>query len=115
MSEPTTGDRGVRTPHLKFTMIELERSIKSININHQVTDDGWDSIIRTLNSDFSPHNVKTENICDGVKRDMNKAISRSVKINKWQLLEMGGYAAVIAGLSYVVSILLIEVVGYVGG
>lgn len=104
---------------LSFSMDDLATEISSINIYRQMDDKRWDSITKTLNSEFPLHNARPEAVCDGIRSDMDQAFESSSsdghRFDKWDIIEILGMTAFAISVAYILSLSLSEVLKIIGG
>jgi hypothetical protein len=101
---------------LEINLMDLEEQMRSVNNNCRVSDERWDSIIKELNSDFPMHNARPEEVGALVQSTMSEGLSKKMKgLSRWRIIELGGIVSAVIGITYLVSLAIIEVVKYIGG
>lgn len=103
------------TPHPRFTMSDMDSHVRKVNLNNQISDGKWDSIIRTLNSEFVIHNASPEAICDSVKSAIDKTLAPKKGHSRWDVLWTCGLASVVVASASLLGWAIIEVMKYKGG
>jgi hypothetical protein len=106
-------ERG-NNPSPSFTMSDMESHIGQVNLNNQISDRRWDSIIKTLNSDFPLHNASPEAICNSVKEAVDKVLVPKPH-SHWDILWTCGIVLIMVASASLLSWAFIEVMRLVGG